>query len=439
MPPSHAARAASCKEHLLAVALVSEPLPSSHMLVTSARLQGYDLRLIVLNHSRTNFVYTRVEATHAFLRAQCGSTVVMFVDAYDVFFRMQATDALQRFREMGSDVIFSAERLFSGQDESDKPFWDELRMRPDAAGEPRGRIYGFLNSGGIMGVASALEHVVSEALTIQPGAPGWRNKTCGEPHGRTCADQWIYGHLLAKRWHRFNASLDYDRRIFYVASSHDWSYSYALKRINETQPCAVHMPFTQAPRVNATLHALYQGLVLGQPAPEADRGVCIQRAANCKEISQGVALLLHALDGETPANSLGRALPGRSLSNAGTTPIRENSMVKAALGGESRQVDDVAHPFKVACSGSGTAMRSSSGHKACATVASMINASTWAKIATWWKSSTAPTFAFANTTKEQHRRKRISEMRHLVRDAVWTPLPWCFEPGSGIRTTFISC
>ena len=126
--------------------------------------------------------------------------------------------------------------------------------------------------GAITGLGS-LASLVAEALTIRPGAAGWRNKTCGEPHGRLCADQWIFGHLIANTWNRFNISLDYERSIFYVASIHDWSYSTASMRIKETQPAVVHMPFIQAPRVNATLHALYAGHVIGRPPPEASQWV----------------------------------------------------------------------------------------------------------------------------------------------------------------------
>ena len=63
------AASSSCAPDFIAVALVSEPLPPSHMIVHSAAKHGYDLRLLVLNHSKTNFVSTRMAATLPFLRA----------------------------------------------------------------------------------------------------------------------------------------------------------------------------------------------------------------------------------------------------------------------------------------------------------------------------------------------------------------------------------
>mmetsp|Transcript_6335 Transcript_6335/g.13155 ORF Transcript_6335/g.13155 Transcript_6335/m.13155 type:complete len:112 (-) Transcript_6335:43-378(-) len=96
----------------------------------------------------------------------------------------------------------------------------------------------------------------------RPGADGWRNKTCGEPIGRQCSDQWVFGHLIANTWNEYNVSMDYNTSIFYVASSHDWSYQRAKDRILQYSPCVVHMPFIQAPKVNATLRALYDEFVL---------------------------------------------------------------------------------------------------------------------------------------------------------------------------------
>ena len=227
-----------CTPRFYAVALVSEPLPRSHILVHSAHKFGYDLRLIVLNHSKDNFVSSRVGAALPFLRKRCASSVVMMLDAYDLFFRRPASVALSRFHETGSSVVWSVERLFSGQDPDDHAFYDAERMVNNSNGEARGKTYGFLNSGGYMGYASTLIALLDEALTIRPGALGWRNKTCGEPHGRHCADQWIFGHLLAHNWNRFNVSFDYARRVFYTATSHDCARAPHTRTHEHTRPHA---------------------------------------------------------------------------------------------------------------------------------------------------------------------------------------------------------
>ena len=276
-----------------------------------------------------------------------------------------------------------------------------------------------------MGFASSLHDLVSEALSIQPGAPGWRNKTCGEAHGRNCADQWIYGHLLAQMGHRFNVTLDYSRRVFYVASSHDWSYSTALKRINETQPCVVHMPFIQAPRVNATLQALYAGLVLKHPPPEADRDVCLKRAARCKDISVGVTELLHALEesihNSTPHGMLAGIM---RLIGSNDASVPENTMVATALGVRDTRL--VSRTKQADCG------RTKAAAGSCSRASNMINSSTWSLIALLTER-----MRLGGVNVKQ---VRDSPLRKLLRNAIWDEqLPWCFEPGSGVHTTWISC
>ena len=88
----------SCKQpRFHTVALVSEALPRSHMLIRSARYHGYELHLLVLNNQeRNNFVSSRVHSMLKFLKVQCKRSVVMFVDAYDVFFLNPARVALGR-------------------------------------------------------------------------------------------------------------------------------------------------------------------------------------------------------------------------------------------------------------------------------------------------------------------------------------------------------
>ena len=171
----------TCTPKLYAVTLVSEPLPSSHMLVESASRFGYDLRVLVLDHSRSNFVFTRVSAMLSFLQAQCQQSVVMLLDAYDVFFYMPAEVVLQRFRAAKADVVWSVERSFSAQDPADQPFYEEQRRRNNSAGQPRGIPYGFINSGGFMGFAGSLASLVTCAGRM---ADALARRACRERHGR---------------------------------------------------------------------------------------------------------------------------------------------------------------------------------------------------------------------------------------------------------------
>ena len=211
----------SCTAKFIVLALVSEPVPEGHMFKLSAARHGYNVHYEYLPRT-SEFVYARISKSASFLSEQCSRSVVMLVDVYDVFFNEPADVALRRFHEMKADVVWSTERLYSGQNAGDHEFWSQRAAN---------RSFGYLNSGGFVGYAGVLAELTREALSVRPGAVGWRNKTCGEPRGRACSDQWTFGHLLAQTWNRFHARLDYDTRLFYVASSHDWASRAQTRRI----------------------------------------------------------------------------------------------------------------------------------------------------------------------------------------------------------------
>ena len=75
--------------------------------------------------------------------------------------------------------------------------------------------------------------------------------------------------------------MDYNASLFYVASSHDWAYPRAKARIESAEPCVVHMPYVQVPRIQSTLQALFDEFVLGRPWPESNVTVCKQRSQEC--------------------------------------------------------------------------------------------------------------------------------------------------------------
>ena len=168
------------------------------MLVKTAALFEYPLELLVLNHSKSNFVSSRLEATLTFLRAQCESSIVLVIDAYDIFFAQPAGIMLDRFHAANASVVWSMETSYANQDAKDQSFFDAMAAVHDAFGRPRGVPYSYLNSGGYLGVAGVVADAVEAALSVQPGARGWHNKTCGEASGRLCADQWSFGHMLGE-------------------------------------------------------------------------------------------------------------------------------------------------------------------------------------------------------------------------------------------------
>ena len=58
-------------------------------------------------------------------------------------------------------LVMAAERLYSWQDNDDKPFWEGLAR---AAGESR---YVYLNTGGLMGTALALTALLNASAAVE--------------------------------------------------------------------------------------------------------------------------------------------------------------------------------------------------------------------------------------------------------------------------------
>jgi hypothetical protein len=243
------------------------------MFVRSAARYGYNVRYVYLTAApgQSDIMQVRIQSQGTFVRSLCADTVVMVVDAYDVFFRQPPSTALARFKSFGANIVWSVERFYNGQDTGDLSFWDEVENHTTP--------FNYINSGGFMGYAGTVARLIDVALSVRPGAESWHNKTCGAPRGRICSDQWVYGHLLAHTWNKFHVSLDRNTSIFYVASSHDWSLDRARTRIVTYEPIVVHMPFIQAPRVNATLHALFEEFVR---APRARRAAARPLAGDAR-------------------------------------------------------------------------------------------------------------------------------------------------------------
>ena len=471
MPP-HAALSSvraphhRCDPAFFALAVVSEELPRSHMLVQSAEHYGYNLRLLIVNHTKANVYSTRISALLDVLRAACSRSVVMLLDAYDVFFNMPASVALRRFHASGAHVVWSMERQFSGQDLDDKAFFDEQRaLLNDSFGRPVATTYGYINTGGYMGYASTLAALVEEALTIQPGAAGWRNKTCGEAHGRHCADQWIYGHLLAKTWNRFNVSFDYSNSIFYVASSHDWAFHRASSQIEGAQPCVVHVTFIQAPRVRALLNALYDTYFLHRPPLEANLTRCRARSDHCKQAALGlndiVRTFERVLSTSAPSQELLEMYAVNS-SSAGSRPatpaLRSHyasrlKQLQPALRLQESLREHHAHDWsaqatamvrEAACSGYGIHLKAYSREEylLCTTVRNAINASSWTALAGrltgQWKDPNG-IGDFSSVPLRLSWRSRFNAVHAYADEVVFGNHPWCYEPPNGIRATWIPC
>ena len=214
------------------------------MLVESAHRLGYSPLVVLPLGPRENY-FMKVERLRTVIRerAHCPDSLVLVSDAYDAFMTSRRQLMVERFLQLNTGILWSAERLYSWQNESWKSYYESVA--------PEACVHRYLNTGGFLGYVRALLPLLEETHFV--------SRYLG-------ADQMAYSKQLATRGlAHWNASLDYGSRVFYCATGLDWSLQRARARVLSASPCHVHMPFSKDPRNNATLHALSREFGASRP------------------------------------------------------------------------------------------------------------------------------------------------------------------------------
>ena len=127
---------------------------------------------------KINLVRNHLESLH-------DGDVVLFVDGYDVIINDTLPTILERYEDMGADIIFAAE----------KNCWPDATM---ASQFPLSTIYRYLNSGAYIGKVSTLKEFLNEAVPNDSDDQLWMQKR-----------------FLSSDWQSTaSANLDYEGYIF---------------------------------------------------------------------------------------------------------------------------------------------------------------------------------------------------------------------------------
>ena len=195
--------AASCRPLFIVITFVSTTrvMPTVHgnLLLRSAADHRYPL--VMLQWNRSNNYLQKVTGLRDLIRAECNESIVLLTDAHDTFLAAPVERTLAVFRQLGSGIVFSTEKMYTWGEPGDKTYYDA---------HGRGE-YRYLNGGGLMGYVGALRRLLEQVIFVRffKGA-----------------DQVAYSHLIAQRGKRaFDVALDFDSRLFYVASGSDWDYA----------------------------------------------------------------------------------------------------------------------------------------------------------------------------------------------------------------------
>lgn len=219
-------------------------------LESSAARQGFKVEYLGLGKPFT--LEDKLPLFRDYLRGGNPDDIVVFTDAFDVFYTAGLDTIREKFLAFNTDIVISAERQFSHQVAADRQFYETLNRTNSP--------YTFLNSGGIIGRRNKL-------LALLEGAAAIEKPTAHLENGGF-NDQTVLSYYLVRSWAKHRVCLDYNCDIFYVASS-DWDnvrahvgYDMTVKATSR-RPCIVHVPWKT--RYAHVLDILYRDIYGSAP------------------------------------------------------------------------------------------------------------------------------------------------------------------------------
>lgn len=221
-------------------------------LIKSTKKINIEFDIVGLNQEWS--FYKKIYWFRDYLKKIENSCIVIFTDAYDVFYKDTLDIIKNKFINLNTDIIFSCEKGYSHQLKTDKIFFDNLSKNTS---------YKYLNSGTLMGYKDKLLEFYNDLIDKLENdkefvlelskMPLKRNRRhipyCPQGIRIRNSDQFITSHFLKKYGINYNFKFDYYCEIFFVCTINKISKLSKYIRddfmIIETQkiPSIIHVPF----------------------------------------------------------------------------------------------------------------------------------------------------------------------------------------------------
>ena len=232
------------KEDMLCVT-VSNVYDTKKMkyILESSFLQGIKLHVIGLNKPFSfikKFEYYFEELNNI----ENDDTIVIFTDAYDVFYNDNLDKIKSKFLDMNANIVFGCERWYSHQVKEKRAVYDKFSKLYGNMSK-----YRYLNSGGYIGYKKSLLDLLTNILHKD------FIEKVEKANGEKDDDQCLLGYYLSEKYDNINYKLDYNCNIFYTPTE-DWNDSkICIENMSKFNSSIIHVPWKQ--RYNHILTGLF--------------------------------------------------------------------------------------------------------------------------------------------------------------------------------------
>lgn len=160
--------------------------------------------------------------------------IIIFTDAYDVFYSDNSEIIMRKFLEMNCDIVFSCEQWYSHQinNKEIKYFYDK-----NSTLYGNNSIYRYICVGCYMGYKNSLISLLTNVLDSKFREEVKMN------NGDNTNDQCLLGYYLTKHLDNKTIKLDYNCDIFYTPTQDWFDVEKCIRIFNEKKPSIVHVPF----------------------------------------------------------------------------------------------------------------------------------------------------------------------------------------------------
>ena len=200
-------------------------------ILESSFLQDIDLNTIGVG-KEWSFIQ-KIYWVYDYLKV-CNEEIVIFTDAYDVFYLDNTNLIYKKFISLNTDILWSSEKWYSHQLGKDRKFYDNI-----SKGE-----YKYLNTGTFIGYKSKLLKFYTDMINNMETEEFWVDLNKNNWYKESgYVDQTIISTYIASNYNKYNLRLDYDLNIFYVPVK-DWDdINLCKQNIEKYNPSIVHVPF----------------------------------------------------------------------------------------------------------------------------------------------------------------------------------------------------